>query len=58
MEHRTVVITELDRGTVQVACNCDWQSNVFEAGEAARRIEALQQVREAADMHMWDVDLP
>jgi hypothetical protein len=31
---------------------------MFKAAEAAQRIEALQQAREAADVHKWDVALP
>ncbi|MDT7645620.1 MAG: hypothetical protein QOC75_2620 [Pseudonocardiales bacterium] len=58
MEHRTVVITELNQGAVQALRDCDWHSGMFKAAEAAQRIEALQQAREAADVHKWDVALP
>jgi hypothetical protein len=52
------VITELNQGDVQALCDCDWHSEMFKAAEAAQRIEALQQAREAADVHKWDVALP
>ncbi|MCU1651008.1 MAG: hypothetical protein JWQ60_2157 [Pseudonocardia sp.] len=57
-EHRTVVITELDRGTVRVVCGCDWHSEAFDAIGLTGRAEALERATEVADVHQWDADLP
>jgi hypothetical protein len=56
-EHRTVVITELDRGTVRVVCRCDWRSEAFDAIGSTGRAEALERATEVADVHKWDADL-
>jgi hypothetical protein len=56
-EHRTVVIAELDRGTVRVVCGCDWRSEAFEAIGLIGRAEALERATEVADVHKWDADL-
>jgi hypothetical protein len=58
MEHRTVVITELDRGMVRAVCACCWQGQVFKVGESGQRVDALRQAREEADVHVWDASLP
>jgi hypothetical protein len=57
MRHRTVVITELDKETVQVVCDCGWQSGVFRADSAGGRLGARQQAAAAEDLHRWDVEL-
>jgi hypothetical protein len=56
MRHRTVVITELDKETVQVVCDCGWQSGVFGADAAGGRLAARQQAAAAEDLHRWDVE--
>ncbi|MDT7665437.1 MAG: hypothetical protein QOC67_4732 [Pseudonocardiales bacterium] len=57
MRHRTVVITELDKETVQVVCDCGWQSGVFGADCAGGRPGARQQAAAAEDLHRWDIEL-
>jgi hypothetical protein len=56
-EHRTVVITELDRRTVQVVCGCGWHSEAFEAAGLTGRMEALERAAEVTDVHKWDADI-
>jgi hypothetical protein len=56
-EHRTVVITELDKGTVQVFCGCGWCSGVFGAEQDVATTDARRQATEAQDLHMWEAEL-
>jgi hypothetical protein len=51
------VITELDRRTVQVVCECGWRSETFEAAGLTGRREALERAAEVNDVHKWDADI-
>jgi hypothetical protein len=57
VDHRTTIV-ELGEGATRVVCSCGWRSVVFGAGKAVGTMGALQQARDAADLHRWDAELP
>ena len=56
MEHRTQVV-ELGEGVVQAACSCGWHSARYGEDKRTGTMDALQQARDAADLHLWEVTL-
>lgn len=56
MEHRTRV-RELGEGVAQAVCTCGWQSDRYGEDKHAGTMDALQQARDAADLHEWDAAL-
>ena len=56
MEHRTQVV-ELGEGVTQAACTCGWRSDRYGQDKQTGTMDALQQARDAADLHEWDTAL-
>ena len=56
MEHRTHV-RDLGEGVVQAVCTCGWRSDRYGQNKRTGTMDALQQARDAADLHKWDVAL-
>lgn len=56
MEHHTQVV-ELGEGVVQAACSCGWRSPRYGEDKRTGTMDALQQARDAADLHLWEVTL-
>lgn len=56
MQHRTEII-EIGEGAAQAICTCGWRSNRFGEDKNAGTMDALQQARDAADLHEWDATL-
>ena len=56
MEHRTTII-ELGEGTTQVVCSCGWRSERYGLDKDTGTMDGLQQAKDAADLHEWDVGL-
>ncbi len=57
MDHRTQVI-ELGEGMTQAVCTCGWRSERYGQNKQTGTMDALQQARDAADLHEWDAALP
>ena len=53
MEHRTTII-ELGEGATQAVCSCGWRSDRYGMEKDTGTMEALQQAKDAADLHEWD----
>lgn len=56
MEHRTEVV-ELGEGVTQAVCSCGWRSERFGTSKRLGTMDALEQARDAADLHEWDAAL-
>jgi molybdopterin synthase catalytic subunit len=56
MQHRTTVV-ELGEGVTQAVCSCGWRSDSFGANKKIGTMDALQQAKDAADLHEWDAAL-
>lgn len=53
-----ITITTLAEGQTQAQCSCGWRSERFGADKQTGTMDALQQARDAGDLHEWDVALP
>ena len=56
MEHRTRIV-DLGEGVTQAVCTCGWRSDRYGHDKRTGTMDALQQAREAADLHKWDASL-
>jgi hypothetical protein len=56
MQHRTTVV-ELGEGVTQAVCSCGWRSEQFGVKKDRGTMDALQQAKDAADLHEWDAAL-
>jgi hypothetical protein len=56
VDHRTQVI-ELGEGMTQAVCTCGWHSERYGQKKQTGTMDALQQARDAADLHEWDAAL-
>jgi hypothetical protein len=56
MQH-DITIDTLAEGQAQAACSCGWHSERFGAGKDAGTMDALQQARDAGDLHQWEAAL-
>lgn len=57
MDH-DITITALGEGQTQAVCSCGWRSERFGAEKDTGTMDALQQARDAGDLHQWDQTLP
>ena len=57
MEHRTTIV-ELGEGMTQVGCSCGWRSERYGLDRDVGTMDALQQAKDAADLHEWDATMP
>jgi hypothetical protein len=56
-QHRARVI-ELDEGITQAVCDwCGWHSARFGRDKRLGTMDALQQAKDAGDMHEWESSL-
>lgn len=53
VEHRTQVV-EHGEGVAQAVCTCGWRSATYGERKETGTMDALQQARDAADLHEWD----
>ena len=56
VDHRTQVI-ELGEGMTEAVCTCGWRSERYGQKKQTGTMDALQQARDAADLHEWDAAL-
>jgi hypothetical protein len=56
VDHRTQVI-ELGEGMTQAVCTCGWRSERYGRDKQTGTMDALQEARDAADLHEWDAAL-
>jgi hypothetical protein len=56
VKHRTQVV-ELGEGIAQAVCRCGWRSERYGEDKQPGTMDALQQARDAADLHEWDAAL-
>lgn len=56
VDHRTQVI-ELGEGVTQAVCACGWHSERYGEDRETGTMDALQEARDAADLHEWDAAL-
>ena len=52
-----VTTQELGEGCVQALCSCGWHSPVFGEDKTTGTMDPLQQARDAADLHEWEMSL-
>lgn len=50
-------IREKNEGAAQAYCSCGWQSPVFGQDKKKGTMDALQEAKDAADLHEWDASL-
>lgn len=55
MRHEITITTV---GEAQAQCSCGWRSELFGGDKRTGTMDALQQARDAGDVHQWDADLP
>lgn len=56
MRHHTS-IREKDEGAAQAYCSCGWESPIFGREKKTGTMDALQEAKDAADLHEWDASL-
>ncbi len=47
----------MNEGAAQAYCSCGWQSPIFGQDKKTGTMDALQQAKDAADLHEWDASL-
>jgi hypothetical protein len=52
-----IVIDTLAEGQTQGRCSCGWRCERFGADKRIGTMDALQQARDAGDLHQWDATL-
>lgn len=57
MRHE-ITITTVGEAQTQAQCSCGWRSELFGGNKRTGTMDALQQARDAGDVHQWDADLP
>lgn len=57
MRHEITIAT-LAGGQTQARCSCEWRSERFGGDKQSGTMDALQQARDAGDLHQWDIDMP
>ena len=53
-----ITIATAGEGQTQARCSCGWRSEQFGRDKETGTMDALQQARDAGDLHQWDADLP
>lgn len=57
MPHEITIAT-LAEGQAEAQCTCGWRSERFGTAKRTGTMDALEQARDAGDLHQWEADLP